>query len=122
MSGVKNLSGIGLMIARRLRSCRVYRQVLRHFLGSVMSMFKASLLSALLLTALPWWVNAGEAIQNRTQLSELSIEDLLNIKITSVSKKEERANAAPAAIHVITQDDLRKNGVKSIVEAHRLAP
>lgn len=100
----------------------MYRQVLLHFLGGNMSMFKPSLLFAVLLTALPWWIFAGEAPQTRTQLSELSIEDLLNIKITSVSKKSERANAAPAAIHVITQDDLRKNGVKSIAEALRLAP
>jgi len=86
-----------------------------------MSMYRG-FLCAILLLALPDAVRAGEATQNRQPLSELSIEDLLNIKITSVSKKEERANAAPAAIHVITQDDLRQNGIKSIAEALRLAP
>lgn len=55
-------------------------------------------------------------------LAEMSIEDLMSIKVTLVSKQEEELRGAPAAIHVITQDDIRRAGVTSIPEALRLAP
>ena len=56
------------------------------------------------------------------QLKRLSIEDILNVQIWSVSRKEERASDAAAAVHVITQEDIRRSGVTSIPEALRLAP
>ena len=56
------------------------------------------------------------------QLKRLSIEDILNVQIWSVSRKEERASEAAAAIYVITQEDIRRSGVTSIPEALRLAP
>jgi iron complex outermembrane receptor protein len=52
----------------------------------------------------------------------LEIEELTLIKVTSVSKKEELLSTAPAAIHVITQDDIRRSGVTTIPEALRMAP
>ena len=53
---------------------------------------------------------------------DMSLEELMQIPITSVSKKEEKASQAPAAIFVITQDDIRRSGATSIPEALRLAP
>ena len=55
-------------------------------------------------------------------LTELSIEDLLNIEVTSVSKKAQKVSEAAAAIFVITQEDIRRSGVTSIPEALRMAP
>src|SRR6266496_2709471 len=55
-------------------------------------------------------------------LTELSLEELANLPVTSVSKKPEKLSQAAAAITVITQDDLRHSGVTSIAEALRLAP
>jgi iron complex outermembrane receptor protein len=52
----------------------------------------------------------------------LSIEELSNIKITSVSKQEESLSNAAASIYVITQDDIRGSGATTIPEALRLAP
>lgn len=51
-----------------------------------------------------------------------SLIELMNMKITSVSKTEERLSDAPAAVYVITHDDIRRSGVTSIPEALRLAP
>ncbi|NQD91479.1 TonB-dependent receptor [Pseudomonas sp. CrR25] len=51
-----------------------------------------------------------------------SLVELMNLKITSVSKTEERMSDAPASVYVITQDDIRRSGVTSIPEALRLAP
>ncbi|MBI2949115.1 MAG: TonB-dependent receptor [Verrucomicrobia bacterium] len=53
---------------------------------------------------------------------QVSIEDLGTIKITTVSRKSERLSSAAAAIHVITQEEVRRFGVNSLPEALRLTP
>ncbi|HJW23667.1 MAG TPA: TonB-dependent receptor [Rhodocyclaceae bacterium] len=63
--------------------------------------------------------SAGEG---DSQLIDLSLEQLVDVEITSVSKKSQRLSEAPAAIFVITGDDIRRSGVTSIPEALRLAP
>ena len=55
-------------------------------------------------------------------LTELSIEDLMDIEITSVAKKAQKLSEAAAAVFVITNDDLRRSGVTSIPEALRMVP
>ncbi len=55
-------------------------------------------------------------------LTELSIEDLANLVVTSVSKKEERQQSAAAAIYVLTGDEIRAHGATNIAEALRLVP
>ena len=55
-------------------------------------------------------------------LSRLSLEELANVEITSVSKHPETLGGAPAAIYVITSDDIRGSGVDSLPEALRMAP
>lgn len=55
-------------------------------------------------------------------ISNLSLDQLRNLKVTSVSKKEERAFDAAAAIYVITDKDIKSSGVTSIPEALRMVP
>lgn len=55
-------------------------------------------------------------------LTELSIEDLMQVKIYSVSKRSEQVMKAAAAIHVITREDIERSGVTSIPDALRMAP
>lgn len=57
-----------------------------------------------------------------TDLSRLSLEDLANVEITSVSRHPEALSGAPAAIYVISNDDIRLSGADSLPEALRLAP
>ena len=57
-----------------------------------------------------------------SELTELSLEDLMNIEVTSVSKKPERLSDAAAAVYVITREDIRRSGYTSIPEILRLAP
>lgn len=52
----------------------------------------------------------------------LSLDELQNLEVTSVSKKSERAFDAAAAIYVITKEDIRRSGATTIPEALRLAP
>ncbi|HEY5347360.1 MAG TPA: TonB-dependent receptor [Rhizomicrobium sp.] len=55
-------------------------------------------------------------------LSGLSIEQLTNVEVTSVSKRPESLSAAPASIFVITADDIRRSGATNLPEALRMAP
>lgn len=63
---------------------------------------------------------SGKAADN--QLLNLSIEELMNIKVTSVSRRPEKLNQVASAIFVITQDDIRRSGATSIPDALRMAP
>lgn len=55
-------------------------------------------------------------------LSQLSIEELANIEVTSVSRRAEPLSEAPAAVYVVTNEDVRRAGVLTLPEALRLAP
>lgn len=63
-----------------------------------------------------------EQIAPPGDITDLSLEELMNIKVTSASKKEESLSGAPAAIYVITGDDIRRSGLSSLPEVLRLAP
>src|SRR3989440_2328702 len=54
-------------------------------------------------------------------LKKLSIEQLMNVEVTSVSKRPERLAQAASAIQVITQEDIRRSGASSLPEVLRLA-
>lgn len=53
---------------------------------------------------------------------DLSVEDLLNVEVTSVAKKAQSLNDAPAAAFVISNEDIKRSGATSIPDALRLAP
>src|SRR6266513_2613581 len=55
-------------------------------------------------------------------VTAMSMEDLMNMKVTSVSKRTQKVADAAAAIFVITQEDIRRSGATSIPEALRMAP
>ncbi len=55
-------------------------------------------------------------------LSSVSLEDLMNIEVTSVSKKAEKISQAAAAIFVITQEDIRRSGATNIPDLLRMVP
>lgn len=53
---------------------------------------------------------------------ELSLADLMNLKVESVSKRAEPMMWAPSAIYVLTADDLRTHGVRRFQDAFRMVP
>jgi iron complex outermembrane recepter protein len=53
---------------------------------------------------------------------DLSPEQLISAEVISVSKKAEPVAQAPAAIYVITHEDISRTGVTSIPDALRMAP
>lgn len=55
-------------------------------------------------------------------LDSMTLEDLMQIKVSSVSKSEEPYFKAPSAIYVITREAIKNAGARTIVDALRLAP
>lgn len=55
-------------------------------------------------------------------LFNLPIESLMNLKVTSVSKKPQQLTNAAAAVFVISEDDIKRSGVTNIADALRMAP
>lgn len=66
--------------------------------------------------------SAGLAQQTPPNLSQMSIEDLMSIEITSASRKQQRAADVAAAVFVITHEDIRRSGMTTIPDLLRLAP
>jgi iron complex outermembrane receptor protein len=73
------------------------------------------------MAAAPAWAGAGAPGQP-DEFADLSIEELANIEVTSVSRRPERLQDAPASVVVITAEDIRRSGARSLPEALRLAP
>ncbi|HSF41274.1 MAG TPA: TonB-dependent receptor [Thermoanaerobaculia bacterium] len=78
---------------------------------------------ALLLLTAAWVAPAAaqEGAVPPAELKNLSIEELMEIDVTSVSRRSERLSGAAAAVTVITQEEIRRSGVTSLPEALRLA-
>jgi iron complex outermembrane receptor protein len=55
-------------------------------------------------------------------LTQKSLEDLMNIEVTSVSKREQKTSQAAAAIFVISRDDIRHSGALNIPDLLRMVP
>src|SRR5437879_10974384 len=65
---------------------------------------------------------ASSPAQNKIDVTTMSVEDLMNMQVTSVSKRTQKVADAAAAIFVLTQEDIRRSGATSIPEALRMAP
>ena len=68
------------------------------------------------------WVYGQADTVKATAYEDLSLKDLLNVKIVSASKKSEPLFDAPLSASVVTKDEIRKAGCTSIMEALRLVP
>ena len=68
-------------------------------------------------------VLGGQALaQSTTSLKKLSLDELMQVEVTSVSKRTEKLADAPASIFVISSEDIRRSGASTLPEALRLAP
>ncbi len=79
-------------------------------------LFVALLVPALLLAS------PAAGSPGHPDFTELSLEQLMETEVTSVSKKAERLLDAPAAVYVITAEDIRRSGATSIPEVLRTVP
>ena len=65
---------------------------------------------------------AASAKEPPPDLGLMSIEDLLEVEVTSVSKRAQKVSDAPAAITVLTGEDIRRSGATNIPDALRMVP
>lgn len=65
---------------------------------------------------------AAEGVPVPENFANLSLEELSDVRVVSVSKREERLGDAPASVFVITSEDIRRSGARSLPEALRLSP
>jgi len=66
--------------------------------------------------------DASQPADLSTELKKLDLSQLMDIEVISVSKKLEKLSRAPAAIFVITQEDIRRSGATSLPELLRMVP
>src|SRR5688572_20676139 len=66
--------------------------------------------------------SGGDIPSFSRDLTELSLDELANLRVTSVSKQPQKFSQAPAAISVLTQDDIKQSGATTIADALRLVP
>jgi iron complex outermembrane receptor protein len=64
----------------------------------------------------------GQQLPKVPDLASMTIEDLLNINVTTPSKRVENLSHAPAAIFMITGDEIRRGGFSSVPDVLRMVP
>lgn len=67
-------------------------------------------------------VGSQPAAAQTVDLTKLSLEDLLNTEITSASRKAQKLSRTAAAVYVITREDIRRSGARTIPDVIRMAP
>ena len=74
---------------------------------------------------LPAFVSQAYADQDTASLEQIahaSMEDLLHMTVTTVSRSPEELQKVPAAVFVLTGEDIKRSGVTSVPDALRLVP
>ncbi len=92
---------------RAVGVCRIARRVVR----------TAALYALFASFSLP-----ASSQQRTADLADRSLEDLMNIEVTSVSKKAEKLSDTASAVFVITQEDIRRSGSTNIPDLLRMVP
>jgi iron complex outermembrane recepter protein len=59
---------------------------------------------------------------SQTDLGRMDVEDLLNVKVTSVSKREQSLSRTAAAIFVINPEDIRRSAAATLPDLLRMVP
>jgi iron complex outermembrane receptor protein len=63
----------------------------------------------------------SDSLFSAASLKQLSLEELMNVEVTSVSKTPEKLSAVASAVQVITAEDIRRAGISTLPEALKLA-
>src|SRR4030081_2814913 len=98
----------------------------RPYRSSICRIAAANAFVLLLLVTLTEQMTRAQATQSNQNapenLKQVSLEELGQIEVTTASKEPVKATRTPAAIYVVTQEDMRRSGATSIPEVLRLVP
>jgi iron complex outermembrane receptor protein len=83
---------------------------------------RARLLTAVAGLSISAIAQAQNAPQKPEDLANASLEDLMKVEVTSVSNKEQKLSRTPAAVFVITQEDIQNSGARNIPDLLRMVP
>ena len=83
---------------------------------------RSTALTGVLMGSLASFTTQAREMTSVQDLKLLSFDDLLNVQVTSVSRKEEQWRDAAAAIAVISQEDIRRSGATTLPETLRAVP
>jgi iron complex outermembrane receptor protein len=92
---------------------------IQHYFSASLLFCHARKLGMMILIFVPGFIHA-QALSTDT-LKKMSLEELMNLEVVSVSKRSEKLIRAASAIQVITQEDIRHSGATNVPEALRLA-
>ena len=95
---------------------RLLREMLKPEIRTVLSRGFLCLGIAIVMTVPAWPQDTPQDLGNK------SLEDLMNIEVTSVSKKEQRLSRTASAIFVITAEDIRRSNATNIPDLLRMVP
>lgn len=84
---------------------------------------RSTILKACAACLLVSWPDQGvTADYTPEQLAEMNLEQLLGATVTSVARREEQLAQSPAAVQVITQEEIRRSGATNLAEVLRIVP
>jgi iron complex outermembrane recepter protein len=84
--------------------------------------FGCCILLALLADQCGYGQSAEGPASPHRDLTEKSLEDLMNVEVTSVSKKQQKLSRTAAAVFVVTQEDIQRSGATNIPGVLRMVP
>ena len=77
----------------------------------------------ILFVLIPFYLSASNQSDNLAlDITGTSINELMNLKITSLSKKKQSLETAAAAVYVLSHDEIKRLGVTNIADALRYVP
>jgi len=77
----------------------------------------------IIISIIIFYISVAYALEKTvSELTELSLEELMEIEVTSVSKKTEKLSETAAAIYVITKEDIKRSGATTIADILRMVP
>lgn len=90
-------------------------------------LFKEGIVEMLKLHVIPYsalftLLVSSSALAEEANSLDLSLQELMNVEVTSVSKQKQPLSNSPAAIYVITNEAIRHSGATSIPQALRDVP
>ena len=97
----------------------MYYNFINSVSASTSAVIKSLLISSIICLAL---TSLALAEGGSKQLLRMNFDDLLDLEVTSVSKKPQKVSESAAAIFVLTSEDIRRSGARSIADVLRLVP
>jgi outer membrane receptor for ferrienterochelin and colicin len=65
------------------------------------------------------WAAEEEGGGTKSDLAEMSIEDLMNVEVYGASKFQQKLSEAPSSVTIVTADEIKKYGYRNLADVLR---